>query len=93
MARFGASGERLISNSISPLRRIRASSSREVSAGADSIAASPAKARAQERQKIPSTDRVQVAGRAAGLPSILPTETPQRIQLHLMAPAAIAVAW
>lgn len=91
IARLVASGERLISNSISAARRIRLRSSRELSAGAESIAASPARARLHGRQKVLSPDRVQVAGRATRLPSILPAETAQRAHLHLTALAAIVL--
>jgi hypothetical protein len=91
IVRLGASGKRLISNSISPLRRIWASSSWELSPGADSIAASPASARLHARQNICAPDRVQVAGSATRLPSILPVETSQRAHLHLVAPAVIAL--
>jgi hypothetical protein len=53
--------------------------------GAESIAASPARARLQVRQKVASPERVQVAGSRAGAPSSRPTETSQRAQLHLTA--------
>ena len=90
MARFGAPGARAISNSIRATRRRRTRSSREVEGGADSIAASPARALLQARQRTWPSRRDQLTGIFAGFPSILPTETWQRMQLHLTASPAIA---
>jgi hypothetical protein len=57
---------------------------------AAATASSDARLRLQARQKIPSTDSVQLAGSLVGLPSIRPTDTPHMAQVHLSAATATA---
>jgi hypothetical protein len=61
-------------------------------AGAESIAASPARALLHARQKASPSNWDQDDGSSVGPPSIRPTETSQRAQLHLTASAVIAQA-
>jgi hypothetical protein len=65
-------------------------SSGVLSSAAPSSAASPARARLQTRQKRPSVEFSQQSGWVVGWPSMRLADTPQPLQVHLLAVGSIS---